>query len=56
MREIKLAWRPPANSKARVSVYKVMMSLAGSSLVKEMYRGTDDRSVWCFTECSLNVH
>lgn len=42
MRVIRLQWRPPANIKARVSQYKVMMSLGGSAMVKEMYRGTED--------------
>mmetsp|Transcript_10386 Transcript_10386/g.12158 ORF Transcript_10386/g.12158 Transcript_10386/m.12158 type:complete len:712 (+) Transcript_10386:244-2379(+) len=42
MRQIRLTWRPPANIKARVSQYKVMMSLGGSAMVKEMYRGVEE--------------
>ena len=42
MRQISLTWRPPSNTKARVACYKVVMSIAGVALVKEIHRGTGD--------------
>jgi hypothetical protein len=42
MRQISLTWRPPSNTKARVASYKVVMSIAGVALVKEIHRGTGD--------------